>query len=128
MNKRQLKLLTREIVKETINTLRKNRMNERASDFESVTGEFTVEVDLVGRPDTSIDVTVEGDWEETGGIGHYDYGDEKSYDSSSGKYIEITSYEWDETGYTPAEIKIVNKAIDGQLEDWAEKLTDQSSS
>lgn len=127
MNKRQLKLLTREIVKETINALRKNRMNERASNFESVTGEFTVQVDLVGRPDESvIDVTVEGEWEETGSLGQYDYGDETSTDTSSGKYIVITSYDWDKTGYTPAEIKIVNKAIDTQLEDWAEKLTDRN--
>lgn len=86
-----------------------------------MTNTFTLEIELPRSEDLiEIEVTTEGNWENDG-IGAYEYWGCKGVDRGT-TFFGIDTWQWDTTGFSPDEIKLVESAIEASLNKWAETV------
>jgi len=87
---------------------------------------FTLAVELTSREaEVEIEVEVEGHWENDG-IGAYEYWGHKGYDKGT-NYVVIDSTDYDKTGFTPEDIKEIESAIENELDNWSDKMEENSA-
>ena len=81
---------------------------------------FSLEVFLESRNDEiEIEVTIGFEWQSTG-IGAYEYWGRTGYDAGI-KYLEPFETIWDSAGFTPEEIKEIEKEIHSSLDKWCKE-------
>ena len=81
---------------------------------------FTLEVFLESRNDEiEIEVTIGFEWQSTG-IGAYEYWGRTGYDAGI-KYLEPFETIWDSAGFTPEEIKEIEKEIFASYDRWSKE-------
>lgn len=84
---------------------------------------FTLEVELPdGDSYKYVEVDVEVDYSvQNNGIGEYEYWGCKGFDRGV-DYAEIESVDWDKTGFSEEEIKLIESAIDKEIPNWEETI------
>lgn len=81
---------------------------------------FTLEVLLESRNDyVEVEVTVGFEWQNDG-IGPYEYWGSKGYDKGT-DYLEPTQTIWDSAGFTPEEVKEIEKEMFASMKRWIEQ-------
>ena len=81
---------------------------------------FSLEVFLESRNDEiKIEVTIGFEWQSTG-IGAYEYWGRTGYDAGI-KYLEPFETIWDSAGFTPEEIKEIEKEIFASYDKWSKE-------
>lgn len=72
--------------------------------------------------DKEVEILVDCEYEvENNGIGEYEYWGQKCFDKGT-DYDVIISWEWDKTGFTPEEIKEIEKSIDSVKMTWENEI------
>lgn len=95
-----------------------------------MTETFTIKVELpvVGNENTDVyyaEIEVKCKFSiDNDGIGPYEYWGSKGIDKGV-DYAVIDETEWDKNGFTAEEIDLIEKAIDKNLNDWAEKIMER---
>lgn len=81
---------------------------------------FTLEVLLESRNDyVEVEITVGFEWQNDG-IGPYEYWGSKGYDKGI-DYLEVTQTIWDSAGFTPEEVKEIEKEMFASMKRWIEQ-------
>lgn len=81
---------------------------------------FSLEVFLESRNDqVEVEVTIGFEWQSTG-IGAYEYWGRTGYDAGI-KYLEPFETIWDSAGFTPEEIKEIEKEIFASYDKWSKE-------
>lgn len=81
---------------------------------------FTLEVLLESRNDyVEVEITVGFEWQNDG-IGAYEYWGCKGYDKGI-DYLAITETIWDSAGFTPEEVKEIEKEMFASYDRWSKE-------
>ena len=81
---------------------------------------FTLEVLLESRNDyVEVEITVGFEWQNDG-IGPYEYWGSKGYDKGI-DYLEVTQTIWDSAGFTPDEVKEIEKEMFASYDRWSKE-------